>query len=1401
MPNLVRPFVGFLALMSIVQAQPAPAANPLLSVSPLPLAYPQFDKIKDEHYAPAYERGMTENLAEVAAIATNAAPATFDNTIVALERSGQLLGRVSRIFSNINGCNTNPTLQAVEKTFAPKLAAHRDAILLNAALFARVRSLHEARTGLSLDPESARLLDETYKSFVRAGARLSETDKTKLKALNAEIASAETAFSQNVLKERTASAVYFNDRAALAGLSETEITAAAELAKSSGRAGQFALALINTSGQPALTSLTDRTSRELILRASLARGSRGGEFDNRANVATLARLRAERAALLGYATHADYVLEDQTAKNVAAAKALLAQLAPPAVANARKEAADIQQIIDAEFAGKPGRFTAAASDWDLYSEKVRTARYAFDEAQVKPYFELNHVLVDGAFFAATKLFGITFKERTDLPVYRPEVRVFEVFNANGATLALFIFDAYARPSKNGGAWMNEYESQSALLGTKPVVGNHLNIPQPPAGEPTLLTFDEVTTLFHEFGHALHGMFSDVKYPRFSGTSVPSDFVEFPSQVNEMWAVWPEILKNYAKHYKTGEPLPAALLAKVLDARKFNQGYVTTEYLAAALLDLTWHGLKPAEVPAADGVLAFEAAALKKVGLDFAPVPPRYRSTYFSHVFSGGYSAGYYSYIWSEVLDATTVEWFKQNGGLTRANGDRFRAKLLARGGTADALGLFRDFTGGEADIKPLLVRRGLDAPATASVPAANPLLTPSPLPFNYPPFNLIKNEHYLPAYEAGMTENLSEISAIAQNPAPATFDNTIVALERSGRLLARVATVFGGLSGANTNPEMQKIQRTMSPRLAAHSDAIRLNAALFARIASLYAARASLALDPESDRLLWRTYQDFVRAGAKLGEADKAKLRALNSELATLQTTFTQNVLKERDASGVLFDTRAELDGLSDTAIATAAAAAKATGHDGKFLIALVNTTGQPPLTDLKNHAARVKLIAASLTRGSRGGDYDNRAVVSAIAKKRAARAALLGYAHHAAYQLEEQTVGSVEVLNKLLAQLAPPAVANARKEAADMQAIVDAEKGGFTLSAADWDRYTEKVRAARYAFDESQLRPYYELNRVLIDGVFFAATKLYGITFKERHDLPVYEATVRTFDVFNADGSALAIFFFDPYARSNKNGGAWANSYSSQSHLLGTRPVIGNHLNIPQPPAGQPTLLTHSEVNTAFHEFGHALHGMFSNVKYPRFSGTSVPRDFVEFPSQVNEMWATWPEILQNYAKHYQTGAPLPAELLAKVQAAAKFNQGFKTTEYLAATLLDQAWHQVSAAEIPEADGVLAFEAAALKKYGVDFTAVPPRYRSTYFSHTFSGGYSAGYYSYIWSEVLDADTVEWIKQNGGLQRANGDRFRAKLLSRGGTADALGLFRDFTGGEPDIKPLLVRRGLETPARK
>ncbi len=676
----------------------------------------------------------------------------------------------------------------------------------------------------------------------------------------------------------------------------------------------------------------------------------------------------------------------------------------------------------------------------------------------------------------------------------------------------------------------------------------------------------------------------------------------------------------------------------------------------------------------------------------------------------------------------------------------------------------------------------------------NPLLTESTLPYQLPPFDKINNEHFQPAIEQGMAEHLKEIEKVAGENEKPTFENTIVAMERSGRLLQRANRTFANLNGCNTNPELQRIDKELSPKLSAHQDAIRLNSALFARIQSLYDGRDKLGLDPESKFLLERYYKDFVRAGAKLNDADKTRLKGINGEIATLQTQFEQNVLKEKNASSVIVDTREELDGLKESEIAAAAAAAKDENKDGKFAIRLQNTTSQPPLAMLKNRALRQRIMEASLTRNSRGGEFDNREVVSRIAKLRAERATLLGYANHAAYQLEDQTAGSVETVNKMLTDITPPAVANARKEIADMQAVIDEQKGGFQLASWDWDFYSEQVRKARYAFDESQLRPYFELDHVLIDGVLFAATKEYGITFKERKDLPVYLPDVRVFEVFNADGTPLALFLADYYARPSKRGGAWASAYVGQSKLFGTKPVIANHLNIPKPPEGEPTLLTWDEVKTAFHEFGHALHGMFSDVKYPRFSGASVPRDFVEFPSQVNEMWRTWPEVLKNYAKHYKTGEPMPAELLDKVFAAEKFNQGFKTTEYLSATLLDQSWHQLKPEQVP--DATLAFEAEALKKSGTDLPVVPPRYRSTYFSHSFSGGYSAGYYSYIWSEVLDADTVEWFNQHGGLTRENGDRFRKTLLSRGGSDEALNLFRNFTGKEPFIAPLLKRRGLE-----
>jgi peptidyl-dipeptidase Dcp len=665
----------------------------------------------------------------------------------------------------------------------------------------------------------------------------------------------------------------------------------------------------------------------------------------------------------------------------------------------------------------------------------------------------------------------------------------------------------------------------------------------------------------------------------------------------------------------------------------------------------------------------------------------------------------------------------------------------------------------------------------------------------YPQFDKIENAHFMPAFERGMEEHLAEIDAIANQADAPTLDNTLIPMERSGQTLNRVARVFFSLTSAHTNDEIEEIRSEMAPRLSAHTDQILLNSKLFERIQALYEQRDSLELDPESFRLVEENYKDFIRAGAQLSEAEKEQLKAINSELATLQTSFSQNVLNEVNASAVVVDTREELAGLSDSMIDAAAKAATEADMEGKYLIALLNTSQQPPLASLENRALRQRIMEASLARGSRGGEFDNREILTRVAKLRAERALLMGYPNHAAYGLENQTARTTAAVNERLASLAPAAAANAVREAADMQAIIDAEGGDFQLQSWDWDFYAEKVRKQRYDFDASQLRPYFEFDNVLQKGVFYAAEKVFGLTFKERHDLPVYQEDVRVFEVFEEDGSTLALFIMDPFARPSKRGGAWMNAYVSQSELLDRQPVVANHLNITKPTSDdEPVLLTFDEVTTTFHEFGHALHGMFSNVKYPSFSGTSVPRDFVEFPSQVNEMWSIWPEILQNYAVHYETGEAMPQELLDKVLATQKFNQGYSTTEYLAASLLDQNWHQLTPEEVPNAEGLLDFEAKALADAGVALDTVPPRYRSTYFSHII-GGYSAGYYAYIWSEVLDADTVEWFKSNGGMSRENGDHFRQTLLSRGGAEDAMTLFRNFRGAEPDIAPLLERRGL------
>ncbi|HOW01462.1 MAG TPA: M3 family metallopeptidase [Rhodoglobus sp.] len=670
----------------------------------------------------------------------------------------------------------------------------------------------------------------------------------------------------------------------------------------------------------------------------------------------------------------------------------------------------------------------------------------------------------------------------------------------------------------------------------------------------------------------------------------------------------------------------------------------------------------------------------------------------------------------------------------------------------------------------------------------NPFFEPSTLPYGMPPFAEIRDEHYRPAFEKGMADQLEEIAAITASADLPTFENTMIPLERSGQLLDRVATVFYNKSSADSTDFTNELEEEIAPLLAAHSDAIRLDAQLYWRISTIHDQLDQRGLDAESRYLVERYYVEYTVAGAGLNEAEKARLRDYNQHLSTLTTRFEKNLLADTNDLAVVIDDVSELDGLGAGEVSAAAEAAKDRGLEGKYLITLVLPTGHPFLSSLTNREVRERIMAASRARGNRGGDWDNSELVLEITRLRAERAELLGFESHAAWVIADETAKNPGNVAAMLNRLAIPAAKNAREEQADLEALA-----GHPIEAHDWAYYSEKVRQARYDVDESAMRPYFEAERVLQDGVFFAATKLYGVTFTERPDIVAYHPDVRVFEVKNDDGSPVGLYTLDLYTRDSKRGGAWMNSLISQSTLLDHPVVVTNNLNVPKPAAGEPTLLTYDEVNTFFHEFGHALHGLFARVTYPKFAGTNTYRDFVEFPSQVNEMWMLWPEVLANYAVHHVTGEPMPQEFVDKIQASSAFNEGFATSEYLAAALLDQAWHALgSDAAITD---VAAFEAEALRAAGLDNPAVPTRYSSTYFAHTFSGGYDAGYYSYIWSEVLDADTVEWFKENGGLTRANGDRFRQRLLGVGGSKDPLEAFRDFRGRDADIQPLLDRRGL------
>lgn len=678
------------------------------------------------------------------------------------------------------------------------------------------------------------------------------------------------------------------------------------------------------------------------------------------------------------------------------------------------------------------------------------------------------------------------------------------------------------------------------------------------------------------------------------------------------------------------------------------------------------------------------------------------------------------------------------------------------------------------------------------IDSLNPFAKPSTLEYELPPFERIMDEHYLPAFYAGMAEQLSEVAAIIASGTP-TFDNTLVAMEKSGQLLHRVSAVFDNISASDSSPTRDAIEEEISPTLAAHFDAIYLNVALFERVNELYKSRDLLNLDAEESRLLKKYYEKFIDAGAALTFEQRKRLMEINKELSNLSTSFARHLLQDTNNLAVAIDSIDELDGLSEFEIASLAQAAKDRGFPDRWLITQLNFSGHPLLASMKDRALRQKIYEASLVKGNRDNDDDTKEILVAMARLRAERANLFGKRSHADLVTSNQTAGSPENIHAMLDQLTPAAIRNAKQESSDLQEAIKVDGYDFALEAWDWAYYTEKVRLTKFDIDTEGMKPFFELNNVLHNGLFYTATKLFGLSFKERRDLVTYHSDAQAFEVFNEDGSKLGLFIVDFYTRDSKRGGAWMNNLVDQSYLFNKLPVVVNNLNISKPPVNDPTLLTLSEVTTVFHEFGHALHGLFSAVKYPLLSGTNVERDFVEFPSQVNEMWIFWPEVVANYALHYKTGERIPQEWLDRVESSETFNQGFETTAYLAATILDLAFHEISPED--EIVDVAAFEAVAIKEYGLGLAVIPPRYRSTYFSHIFAGGYSSGYYGYIWSEVFDAETVDWFKENGGLSRANGDHFRNQLLSLGGSVDSREMIRKLLGRDATIQPLLKRRGL------
>ncbi|MFI3317583.1 MAG: M3 family metallopeptidase [Rikenellaceae bacterium] len=1354
-----------------------------------PFGAPPFDKITSADYLPALRRAMGEQLESIALINSSSLRAGFESVILPYDQSGAKLADIYNLYTMCQAAGVEG-MADISGEVLTLMAAHRDSLLHNKPLFEKIRQVYDLRKRLGLDDEQRRLVERYYDEFRRGGASLVGEDSVRFEAINGEIAALMARFSTNLASEERDLyiAMSAND---VESLPATVRNAARAEARSRGLSNKWVFTTQTSSWLPFLTHSKRRDLREQLYKLYLNRAS-GGEWDNREVVRQIALLRLERAQILGYKSHAEYVISNQMASSPEAVYSLLEELYPMALDGAEREMAELEKMLDKDHSG--AKFEAW--DWYYYMDKYRRREYNIDSELVKSYFPLESVR-GGMFMLANRLYGLTFRPVV-MPQYAEGGVAYEVFDIDEKHLGLLYFDLFVRPGKGQGAWCGFLREQRYEDGERlaPIVSITANIAAAQGSASQLLSAAEVRTLFHEFGHALHFLLQDVPYRGLA--DVEGDFVEFPSQLMENWAFEPAFMGRYAIHNRTGSIIPTRLAADISRAERVKSSIESVEYLSAALSDLDLHSISsPEELDSVD-VLAFESKRLRDERALPAAIEPRYRYTYFRHLFDYDYSAGYYFYIWAAVFDKDTYAKFTASGDIfNRDLASRLRSEILERGGTKSGVELYRSFSGEDADRKYMYSSRGFEAKESSQKDRRenkidttymdkknNPLLQSWAGGYSEPPFEKIELKHYEPAFEVAIAESRSEVEAIAESREKATFENTIVALERQGALLERVAGVFYPLHSALTSDEMEQISLRVQPKLTALSNDISLNEKLFARVKRVY-DNPPAGLSSEDKMLLEECYKGFTRSGANLSDEDKELYRSYTEELGKLSIEFGQNALAAtNDFSINITDSLqvAELPEMVREALAEEAASRSEQG----WTVTLKAPSYIPFLTYSTNREIKERLWRAYSSRAL-GGKWDNSAVIKRMVELRTYIALLLGYGSYAEYALENRMAISAESVEKFLHELL-----SATKEYAvkDYQAVVAfAVKSGFEGEFMPWDfaYYAEKLKDDSYSISDEITKPYFELSRVR-EGVFSLATKLYGLKFIELESVDRYHPDVQVFEVRDEDESLLSLLYLDFFPRDSKRGGAWMTEFRN-SWVDGEeeiRPLVSLVMNFTKPTESTPSLLTFSEVETLLHEFGHALHGMLAKGRYSSLNGTNVYRDFVELPSQLMENWASEGEFLEMWAEHYQSGEKIPADLIEKIVKAKNYNAAYANVRQLQFGLLDMAWH-THMGQIKES--VESFERKATAETQilplVDGMAMSPT-----FSHIFNGGYSAGYYSYKWAEVLEADAFALFKERGIFNREVATSFRRNILERGGQGHPMDLYVRYRSHAPQTQALI-----------